>query len=90
MTDVLLLHAGIADRRMWERQFPALTGAGHRALAPDLPGFGDAALEPGTVDYVEFAASRLKGPAAAVGCSFGATVALELAAARPELVDGSC
>ena len=87
MTDVLLLHAGIADRRMWEPQFPALTGAGHRALAPDLPGFGDAALEPGTVDYVEFAAGRLQGPAAVVGCSFGAKVALELAAARPELVE---
>jgi 3-oxoadipate enol-lactonase len=87
MTDVLLLHAGIADRRMWEPQLPALTGAGHRALAPDLPGFGDAALEPGTVDYVEFAAGRLNGPAAVVGCSFGARVALELAVVHAELVD---
>jgi 3-oxoadipate enol-lactonase len=87
MTDVLLLHAGIADRRMWEPQLPALTAAGHRALAPDLPGFGDAALEPGTVDHVAFAAERLSGPAAVAGCSFGARVALELAASRPELVE---
>jgi 3-oxoadipate enol-lactonase len=87
MTDVLLLHAGIADRRMWEPQVEALAAAGHRALAPDLPGFGDAALEPGTCDYVEFAADLLDGPAAVVGCSFGARIALELAATHPELVE---
>ena len=87
MTDVLLLHAGIADRRMWDPQVEALAAAGHRPLAPDLPGFGDAALAAGTVDYVAFAADQLGGPAAVVGCSFGARVALELAAARPDLVD---
>ena len=53
MSDVLLLHAGIADRRMWEPQVEALEAAGHRVLAPDLPGFGDAPLEPGTIDYVD-------------------------------------
>ena len=87
MSDVLLLHAGIADRRMWTPQIEALSGAGHRVLAPDLPGFGDAALEPGTIDYVDYAAALLDGPAAAVGCSFGGRVALELAAARPDLVE---
>ena len=87
MSDVLLLHAGIADSRMWEPQIEALEAAGHAADAPDLPGFGDRALEPGVVDYVGFAAARLDEPAAVVGCSFGGRVALELAAARPELVD---
>ena len=84
--NVLLLHAGIADRRMWAPQIEALEAAGHRVLAPDLPGFGDAALTPPTVDYVEFAAGLLDGPAAVVGCSFGGRVALELAAAKPKLV----
>jgi pimeloyl-ACP methyl ester carboxylesterase len=87
MSDVLLLHAGIADHRMWEPQLKALEAAGHRALAPDLPGFGDAALEPGVVDYVAFAAAQLAGVAAVVGCSFGGRIALELAAARPDLVE---
>jgi len=85
--NVLLLHAGIADRRMWAPQLEALQSAGHRVLAPDLPGFGDAALAPGTVDYVGFAADQLDGPSAVVGCSFGGRVALELAVARPELVE---
>ena len=85
--NVLLLHAGIADRRMWAPQLDALEAAGHHPLAPDLPGFGDAALEPGIVDYVGFAAGHLDGPGAVVGCSFGGRVALELALARPDLVD---
>jgi len=87
LTRVLLLHAGIADSRMWEPQVEALRGAGHEPVAPDLPGFGDRALEPGVVDYVGFAAARLDGAAAVVGCSFGGRVALELASARPELVE---
>jgi pimeloyl-ACP methyl ester carboxylesterase len=86
MTDVLLLHAGIADSRMWKPQAEALAAAGHRVVAPDLPGYGEARLEPGEVDYVAFAAAALAGPAAVVGCSFGGRVALELAVARPELV----
>jgi len=86
MSDVLLLHAGIADRRMWGPQVEALQSGGHRPLAPDLPGFGDAALSPGLVDYVGFAADQLDGPAAVVGCSFGGRVALELTVAHPDLV----
>ncbi len=83
---VLLLHAGIADRRMWAPQVDALEAGGHRVVAPDMPGFGDAALEPPTVDYVAFAVDLLDGPAAIVGCSFGGRVALEVAGARPDLV----
>ena len=86
MSDVLLLHAGIADSRMWASQLEALTAAGHRIVAPDLPGFGETPLEPGTVDYVTYAADRLDAPAAVVGCSFGGRIALELALSRPELV----
>ena len=83
---VLLLHAGIADHRMWAPQVEALEAAGHTVSAPDLPGFGDAALEPPTIDYVGFAAGLLHGPAAVAGCSFGGRVALELAGTRAELV----
>jgi len=85
--NVLLLHAGIADSRMWAPQLAALEAAGHRVVAPDLPGYGDAPLEPGEIAYVDFAAAQLDGPAAVVGCSFGGRIALELAFHRPELVD---
>lgn len=72
---------------MWASQIEALTAAGHRVLAPDLPGFGEAVLERGTVDYVAFAAGQLDGPGTVVGCSFGGRIALELALTRPELVE---
>ena len=72
---------------MWEPQVEALEAAGHRALASDLPGFGDAPLEPGTIEYVDHAASLLDAPAAVVGCSFGGRIAIELAAVRPDLVE---
>jgi 3-oxoadipate enol-lactonase len=87
MSDVLLLHAGIADHRMWKPQIEALEAAGHRALASDLPGFGDTPLEPGTIAYVDHAAKLLDEPGAVVGCSFGGRIALELAVARPERVE---
>ncbi len=83
---VVLLHAGIADGRMWAPQLETLRSAGHEPVAPDLPGFGEAPLVPPTIDYVTFAATRLGGPGAVVGCSFGGRVALELAAARQPLV----
>jgi 3-oxoadipate enol-lactonase len=85
--NVLLLHAGIADSRMWAPQVPALEAAGHRVSAPDLPGYGETPLEPGTIDYVEHVAALIDGPTAVVGASFGGLVELELAVARPELVE---
>jgi pimeloyl-ACP methyl ester carboxylesterase len=87
MSDVLLLHAGIADLRMWESQVAALGAAGHRVVAPDLPGFGEASLEPGTIAYVDHVASLLDGPSHIVGCSFGGRIALELAVVSPGLVE---
>ena len=72
---------------MWAEQVAVLEAAGHVVDAPDLPGYGDAPLEPGEISYVDVATARLDGPAAVVGCSFGGRIALELAFHRPELVD---
>ncbi len=85
MSDVLLLHAGIADTRMWGPQLGPL-GREHRVIAFDLPGFGSVALEPGRLSYVDYVAERLEAPAAVIGCSFGASTGLELSVNRPELV----
>ena len=87
MSDVLLLHPGLGDSRSWGPQVEALAAAGHRPLAPDLPGYGDEPLRPGRLSYVEHVAGLLDRPAAVVGCSFGGRVALELAVEHPELVE---
>ena len=87
MSSVLLLHAGIADSRMWQPQVEALQAAGHGVVAPDLRGFGKRRLEPAPFSHLRDAEALLDGPAAVVGCSLGGRVALELAVHRPDLVE---
>jgi pimeloyl-ACP methyl ester carboxylesterase len=49
---VVLLHAGVADRRMWAEHLAAMARAGHRVLAMDLPGFGEAAVAPEQAPWI--------------------------------------
>jgi len=51
---VLLLHAFPCDGGMWAHQAQALSDSGHRAIVPDLPGFGASELphEPPELDVV--------------------------------------
>ena len=43
---VLLLHGFPASSYVWRHVMPAVAAAGHRAIAPDLPGFGDSEPSP--------------------------------------------
>jgi haloalkane dehalogenase len=43
---VLCLHGWPQSSYMWRHLLAALASAGHRALAPDLPGFGDSSPDP--------------------------------------------
>jgi pimeloyl-ACP methyl ester carboxylesterase len=80
---VVLLHAGVTDRRMWDDMLPL---PGYRAIVPDLPGFGETAPQPGPQapweDVLAIAPERF----ALVGVSFGGAVALRIAAVAPERV----
>ena len=87
MRDVLLLHAGIADSRMWSPQRRALENSGFHVNAPDLRGFGQRPLEPVHFSYARDVEEALDGAAAVVGSSLGGRVALELALHRPDLVE---
>jgi pimeloyl-ACP methyl ester carboxylesterase len=88
--DVLLVHAGIADSRMWEPLAERLVAAGYRVVTADLRGFGRTPLEPGVVsnagDLVALLDELGIERAAVVGASFGGRVALELALRAPERV----
>ena len=88
---VLLLHAGVADRRMWQPQVEELVGA-HRVVAPDLRGFGETPLQPGPFSYVDDIVDLLDhlgiDRAFVVGSSFGGKVSLDVAAAVPDRVAG--
>jgi pimeloyl-ACP methyl ester carboxylesterase len=48
---VLLVHAGVADGRMWTPFAERVAAAGHRVIVPDLQGFGRTPLAPGTVSH---------------------------------------
>lgn len=87
---MVLLHAGIADRRMWDDVAPMLAEHFH-VIACDLRGYGETPLPDGPFVYAADVAALLEGlgleRAHLVGVSMGGHVALDLALARPELVD---
>ncbi|HET6967688.1 MAG TPA: GNAT family N-acetyltransferase, partial [Ornithinibacter sp.] len=87
---VVLVHAGVADRRMWDPQWSRLTAA-RDAVRLDLRGFGESARRPtGTLDHVADVLEVLDelgvGACHLVGSSFGAGVAVEVALTRPDRV----
>ncbi len=86
---VVLIHGHPFSRSMWAPQLAALVG-GYRLIAPDLRGYGDSAVTPGTVPMSQLAADVTRlldrlgvSRAAPVGLSMGGLVAMELAIADP-------
>jgi len=53
---VVLIHGFPLTSKMWRQQMPAIVEAGWRAVAVDLPGFGES---PGTIASVEAAADAV-------------------------------
>jgi pimeloyl-ACP methyl ester carboxylesterase len=86
---VVLLHAGVADRTMWAEHLRPLADAGHRVVAMDLPGFGEAPEPPllaPWADVLETMDALGLERVTLVGNSFGAAAALRVAALAPERV----
>jgi pimeloyl-ACP methyl ester carboxylesterase len=83
---VVLLHAGVADRTMRSEHLQPLAEAGFRAIALDLPGFGEAPVaqrdEPWS-DVLQTLDELSVDHAALVGNSFGGAVALRVAHLAP-------
>ena len=84
---VVLVHAGIADSRMWDAQWRTWSER-FRLVRYDLRGYGRSPLSPGRYSHARDLVAILEevGPAAVVGVSMGGRTALEAAVARPELV----
>jgi len=87
---VVLVHAGVADRRMWDPQWPALTNR-HDAVRLDLRGFGDSVDRPdGALSPPDDVLAVLDAEGIErchlVGASYGAGVAVEVALHRPGAV----
>ena len=87
---VVLIHGHPFNRSMWAPQLAALRDR-FRVIAPDLRGYGDSPVTPGTVPMAQLAADvghllDRKGIAttAPAGLSMGGLVVMELAAAQPQ------
>lgn len=88
---VLLLHGVGLRAEAWGAQIEALSKAGFRVIAPDMPGHGDSKTGTGKMrlqDYTDKAAIWLADPAVVMGHSMGAMIALDLAARHPGRVRG--
>lgn len=87
--DVVLIHAGIADSRMWAPQWSAWQTR-FTLTRLDLRGFGRSGPPLGSFSHAGDVAAALDAAgidrAHVVGASFGGLVALDLAAAHPERV----
>jgi 3-oxoadipate enol-lactonase len=86
---LVLVHAGVADHRMWEPLVPLLTDR-HRVVRYDLRGFGEAPAPSqefsASDDLAELLDALEIDRAELVGCSNGGRVALQFAIERPERV----
>jgi len=89
---VVLIHGHPFDRSLWRPQLDWLS-ASRRVVAPDLRGFGESPVTPGTVrmseladDVWELLAGLGIEDAAVVGLSMGGLIAMEMAIARPQRV----
>jgi 3-oxoadipate enol-lactonase len=87
--ELVLLHEGICDSRMWDPQWEKYTRS-HRVLRFDFRGYGRSPLEPGSYagarDVIELLDRNGFERAALIGVSLGGRVALEVAVAQPERV----
>jgi pimeloyl-ACP methyl ester carboxylesterase len=87
--EIVLLHEGICDSRMWDLQWETFTRS-HRVLRFDFRGYGRSPLEPGDYasarDVLELLDRHGFERAALLGVSLGGRVALEVALAQPDRV----
>ena len=87
---VVLIHGHPFDRTLWDPQLVALRDE-FRVIVPDLRGFGQSQVTPGSVTMREYASDVEHllyhlgiTRAAVIGLSMGGLVTMELAGARPE------
>jgi pimeloyl-ACP methyl ester carboxylesterase len=85
---VVLLHAGVADRRAWRDVAPALHARGADVLAYDRRGFGETPATTEPFRHVDDLLGLLERPAWLVGNSQGGLISLDAALVAPERVAG--
>lgn len=87
---LLLIHAGVADGRMWDAQMGPFSER-YQVIRFDLRGFGRSSIPPGAFSNVEDVRALLDAlqvdAAFVLGISFGGLIALDFTLAYPERVN---
>lgn len=86
---ILLLHAGIADKRMWENEVNLLS-KDYCVIAVDLPGFGESKILGNRINYVEIIETVLEHyeltEVTIIAASFGGKIAIDFCLIHPQKV----
>ncbi len=86
---LVLVHAGIADRRMWDEQIPVFSEH-YQVVRYDLRGYGESTIPPQPYAHHEDLAELLHHlqieQAHILGISMGGRVAIEFTLSHPEMV----
>jgi pimeloyl-ACP methyl ester carboxylesterase len=86
---MILLHAGVADGRFWDDQFPIFAQQ-YRVIRFDLRGFGQSVMPSGTFSNHDDVAGLLDflqvDQAIVLGVSYGGKIAIDFALAYPDRV----
>ena len=87
---LIMIHAGIADCRMWDHEFTALADS-YQTLRFDMRGYGRSLPAAGEFNIQDdldglLAALDIPAPIILMGCSMGGGLAIEFALAQPEQV----
>lgn len=88
---LVLLHAGVADSRMWDDSFTELA-KDFTVISCDLRGYGQSLLPNAAFAYHQDVLALIKhlglSSCYLLGCSFGAKVAIDTALSSPSLIKG--
>ena len=86
---IVLVHAGIADSRMWDPQVAAFSGD-HLVLRYDMRGFGQSSIPPKPYSHHNDLTALIQAldiqDAMVIGASYGGNVAAEFTLEHPESV----
>ncbi|MCY3780907.1 MAG: alpha/beta hydrolase [Chloroflexi bacterium] len=87
---LVMIHAGIADCRMWDHEFEVFAGA-HLVMRFDMRGYGKSPPVEGEFNIQDDLTALLEAleippPAILMGCSMGGGLAIDYALAQPEKV----
>jgi pimeloyl-ACP methyl ester carboxylesterase len=85
----VMLHAGVADSRMWQQQADVFASQ-FEVIRPDMRGFGDSELPPGPWkprdDLLALMDELKLKPPHLIGCSMGGSLAIDFAIDHPDRV----